>query len=99
MFDPYHKWLGIPPGKRPATLYQLLAISETEKDRDVVEAAAVRQSAYVRNFQKGPNGDLAAKILAEISEARDVITDPARRKSYDEKLEAERPKPKPVASA
>jgi hypothetical protein len=97
MFDPYHKWLGIPPGKRPPTLYQLLAISESETDRDVIEAAAVRQSAYVRNFQKGPNGDHAARLLAEISEARDIITDPARRKAYDEKLESERPKPKPAA--
>lgn len=99
MFDPYHKWLGIPPGKRPPTWYQLLAISETEKDRDVIEAAAVRQSAYVRNFQKGPNGDHATKLLAEISEARGVITDSARRKAYDEKLESERPKPKPAAPA
>jgi hypothetical protein len=98
MFDPYHKWLGIPPGKRPPTLYQLLAIAEGEKDRDVIEAATVRQSAYVRNFQKGPNADEAAKLLSEISDARAILTDPARRKAYDEKLEAEKPKPRQVAA-
>ena len=94
MFDPYHKWLGIPTGKRPPNHYQLLAISESEKDRDVIDAAAVRQSAYVRNFQKGPNADEAARILAEIADARSVLTDPARRKTYDDRLAAERPAPK-----
>src|SRR5262249_14169803 len=99
MFDPYHKWLGIPPGKRPPTPYQLLAISETERDRDVIEAATVRQSAYVRNFQSGPNGELAAKLLSEISEARAVVTDAGRRRSLDESLAAEKPKPKAASVA
>src|SRR5688572_5486345 len=94
MFDPYHKWLGIPTGKRPPNHYQLLAISESEQDRDVIDAAAVRQSAYVRNFQKGPNADEASRILAEIADARTVLTDPIRRKNYDERLAAERPAPK-----
>jgi hypothetical protein len=99
MFDPYHKWLGIPTGKRPPTHYQLLAISEGEEDREVIEAATVRQSAYVRNFQKGPNAEEATKLLAEISEARATLTDPARRKEYDGRLAAQRPQPKPVAAA
>jgi hypothetical protein len=98
MFDPYHKWLGIPTGKRPPNHYQLLAIAESEKDRDVIDAAAVRQSAYVRNFQKGPNADEAARILSEIADARSVLTDPVRRRTYDERLAAERPAPKAVVA-
>ena len=42
MFDPYHKWLGIPKDQRPPTHYQLLGISPTEQDREVIEEAAIK---------------------------------------------------------
>ena len=35
MFDPYHKWLGIKPGRRPPSHYQLLGIDPDEKDPEV----------------------------------------------------------------
>jgi len=83
MFDPYHKWLGIPPGRCPPTCYQLLALSPGEQEPDVIEAAAVRQSAYVRNFQAGPHAMECARILGEIAHARDALLNPARRAAYD----------------
>ena len=33
-FDPYHKWLGIPPHEQPPSHYRLLRISEYESDQD-----------------------------------------------------------------
>ena len=39
-FDPYHKWLGIPPDQQPAHHYRLLGIGLFESDADVIEAAA-----------------------------------------------------------
>ena len=35
LFDPYHKWLGIPPDQQPAHHYRLLGIGLFESDADV----------------------------------------------------------------
>src|SRR5271155_4280148 len=86
MFDPYRKWLGIPEQFRPPTHYHLLAISPDEHDREVIEAAVIRQSAYVRNFQKGQNADFATQILNEIAAAKACLLDPDKRSAYDASL-------------
>lgn len=85
-FDPYHKWLGIPPNQRPPTFYQLLGLSPSEQDLDVIHAAVIRQSTYVRNFQAGPHGLEATRILNEIAEARAVLSDLEKRRKYDAEL-------------
>ncbi len=83
MFDPYRKWLGIPQECRPPTHYQLLGISPDERDLEVIDAAVLRQSAYVRHFQSGKYGDHATRILNEIAEARICLMDQAKRAAYD----------------
>jgi len=52
-FDPYHKWLGIPKNLRPPTYYQLLGLSNLERDPEVIEEAAIRQSSHLRSYQLG----------------------------------------------
>lgn len=96
MFDPYRKWLGIPEDQRPPTHYQMLGISPDERDPDVIEAAVVRQSAYVRNFQAGQFGEHATKILTEIAAARHCLLDTGRRAQYDAELKAKRKPQRPV---
>ena len=88
MFDAYHKWLGIPPGAeaRPPTHYQLLGIARDERDAEVIESAAIRQMAYVRNFQSGAHAKECARILGELSQARLTLRDPAKRAEYDATL-------------
>lgn len=86
MFDPYHKWLGIPEKLRPPTHYQLLGIGDEEDDRDVIQAAAMRQIAYVRNFQTGPHGDDATRLLNEIATACTCLVDPVKRAAYNATL-------------
>jgi WD40 repeat protein len=88
MFDPYRKWLGIPEQYRPPTHYQLLAIDPAEQDREVIEAAVIRQSVYLRNFQKGPQGDAATQLLTEIAAAKACLLNPAKRAAYDAGLKA-----------
>ncbi|HVA50402.1 MAG TPA: hypothetical protein VNH11_28880 [Pirellulales bacterium] len=83
MFDPYRKWLGIPEGRRPPTHYQLLGISPDERDTEVINAAVVRQSAYVRNFQTGKYGAEATRLLNEIAAAKLCLLDPLKRSRYD----------------
>ena len=86
MFDPYRKWLGIPESQRPPTHYQLLGISADEQDRDVINAAVMRQSAFVRNFQVGPHSAEATQVLNEIAAAKVCLLDPVKRAEYDREL-------------
>lgn len=83
MFDPYRKWLGIPDGQRPPTHYQLLGIAPDERDRDVINAAVVRQSAFIRTFQNGQHAAEATRLLNEIAAAKVCLLDPAKRAQYD----------------
>jgi hypothetical protein len=91
MFDPYRKWLGIPEGKRPPTHYQLLGISPDERDPEVINAAVVRQSAYVRNFQAGKYSAEATRLLNEIAAAKVCLLDPQKRTRYDAELRPDEP--------
>ena len=81
MIDGYHKWLGIPKDQRPPTHYQLLGIAPDEQDAEVIEAAAVRQVAFVRNFQTGPHAEQCSRILTELAEARLTLLNPAKRQA------------------
>lgn len=98
MFDPYRKWLGIPEDQRPPNHYQLLGIAPDERDPEVIEAAAVRQSAFVRNFQSGKYGAEATRLLTEIAAARLCLLDPAKRTRYDTELRQQRTAPRRPSS-
>jgi WD40 repeat protein len=88
MFDPYHKWLGIPEDQRPPTHYQLLGVWPSEADPEVIEEMALRQTAHVRNYQTGPHAAACTRLLNEIARARAVLLHPARRRAYDAGLRA-----------
>ena len=90
MFDPYHKWLGIPPGQRPPTHYQLLGIAPGERDLEVIEEAALGRTAHLRTYQSGPHAQECTKLLNEIAQAKLVLRDPAQRKEYDSELAKEK---------
>jgi hypothetical protein len=47
-FDPYHRWLGIPPKHQPPNHYRLLGLEPFENDMEVIRDAAERQIAHVR---------------------------------------------------
>lgn len=100
-FDPYRKWLGIPEESRPPTHYQLLGISPQERDAEVIDAAVIRQSAYVRNFQAGKYADESSRLLTEIAAAKACLTNAAKRTAYDSALQKKQvaAAPKPAAKA
>src|SRR5205807_3303130 len=86
MFDPYHKWLGIPKNERPPTFYQLLGIAPGEIDPEVIDEAAIRQTAHIRTYQIGPHAKECTQVLNEIAQARTTLLNPAKRKEYDAQL-------------
>jgi hypothetical protein len=86
MFDPYYKWLGIPPKDQPPNHYRLLAIDVFECDSEVIDAAANRQMAYVQQRATGEHAKLSQKLLNELAAARLCLLDPKKRATYDLQL-------------
>ena len=99
-FDPYRKWLGIPPKSQPPNHYHLLGIGLFESDPDVISNAADRQMAHVRTFQSGKHSELSQQILNELSAARICLLDANKRAEYNAKLRAtlksSKPQPQPT---
>ncbi len=87
-FDPYYKWLSIPPEQQPPHHYDLLGIQIFEHDLDVIETAADRQEAYIRGFRGGENAEHAQRLLDEISAAKVELLDLTRKTTYDQWLQA-----------
>ena len=85
-FDPYRKWLGIPPEEQPANFYRLLGLAVFERDADVISHAADRQMAHVRTFASGRFGALSQKLLNELSTARVCLLDATKKGQYDAML-------------
>ena len=85
-FDPYRKWLGIPPQDQPANHYRLLGLTVFEEDPEIIEDAAVRQIAYVRTFQTGKYAQFSQKLLNELSAARIVLLQRDKKRAYDAEL-------------
>lgn len=88
-FDPYYKWLGIPPREQPPNHYRLLGVAAFEDDGDVIQNAADRQMAHLRTFQSGVHSAHSQRLLNEIAGARVCLLDPRRKASYDETLRSD----------
>jgi len=92
-FDPYYKWLGIPPKDQPPHYYRLLGIEPFEPDRDVIDAAANRLMGYLKELASGDDASHSQKLLNEISRARLCLLNKDKKAAYDrelrEKLQAE----------
>ncbi len=89
-FDPYHRWLGIPPEEQPADHYRLLGIPRFESDPEVIRDAATRQMAHVRTYHLGPHAELSQKILNELGMAKACLLDPQKKAAYDAALSRQR---------
>lgn len=88
-FDPYRKWLGIPPKDQPPNHYRLLGIPHFEDDPDVIENAATRQMVHIRTYQSGKYSAASQKILNELTAAKLCLLQPDRKREYDFTLRQE----------
>ncbi len=98
-FDPYHKWLSIPPEEQPPHHYRLLGLKLFEADPEVIEMAADRQMAHVRTFQSGKHSGASQNVLNQISAAKVTLINAAKRAAYDEKLKVQLAARKPKRAA
>ena len=85
-FDPYHKWLGIPPEEQPPNCYRLLGLPLFEDQAEVIDNAADQRMVHLRSFQAGQHSKLSQKLLNEVSAARVMLLDAAKKAAYDEQL-------------
>ena len=87
-FDPYHKWLAIPPQDQPPNHYRLLGIAEFEADADVIDTAANQRMSYLQDMATGPHVAESQKLLNEISAARRCLLNAEARSTYDAELKS-----------
>ena len=86
-FDPYHKWLGIPPREQPADHYRLLGVARFEDDADVISLAADQRMQFLRSFQNGERAKLSQQLLNEVAAARVCLLDSDKKIAYDKKIQ------------
>jgi hypothetical protein len=85
-FDPYYKWLAIPPDQQPPDHYRLLGIRTFEDDREVIAIAADRQMAHVKTFAVGKYSQQSQKLLGELAKAKLCLLNATKKSAYDSAL-------------
>ncbi len=85
-FDPYHKWLGISELEQPPNHYRLLGIPPFESDPEVVQNASDQRTTHLKTFAMGQDSTLSQQLLGEVSAANACLSDPAKKRAYDEGL-------------
>ena len=86
-FDPYRKWLGIPPEEQPPHHYRLLGLELFEGDPDVIVNAADVRLSYLQSLAKDKHADMAERLAAQIKEVQLCLLDPAKKAFYDGQLQ------------
>lgn len=99
-FDPYYKWLGIPPHEQPPNHYRLLGVPLLTDDEDVIANAADQRIMHVRSFQLGEQQAVSQRLLNEIAKAKVCLLDPRKKSAYDQELRRQKRvvRAKPVAT-
>jgi hypothetical protein len=82
--DVYKSWLGIPEGPRPPGHYELLRLVEFEDDVEKIRANYKKLNAHVRKYASGQYSTRSQELLNELAKAMLCLTDPERKREYDE---------------
>jgi hypothetical protein len=85
-FDPYYKWLGIPPDEQPADHYRLFGLRLFESDPEVIDNAATQRMSHLRTFHLGQRSQRSQEMLNELSAARSCLLDVEKKSAYDDSL-------------
>jgi hypothetical protein len=82
--DPYKEWLGIPDGPRPPDHYTLLRVVQFEDATDKIRNNYKKLNAHVRKYATGQYSVMSQQVLNELAKAMLCLTDPERKREYDE---------------
>ena len=86
----YKTMLGIPGDKLPETgppdHYELLRLPRFEDDAAKIDAHYKKLNTHVRSYASGDLGEASQKVLNDLAKAMLCLTDPERKRSYDESL-------------
>jgi hypothetical protein len=88
-FDPYYKWLAIPPKDQPPNHYRLLGVELLESDADVIANAADSRMAQLKLYQTGDHVNDAQRLLNEVAAARTCLLNSERKDEYDDLMRAD----------
>ena len=86
IFDPYYKWLGIPPEEQPPNHYRLLGIQLFESDPDVIQSASDQRMMHLRGYQTGKHSEWSQKLLNAVAAAKICLLNSAKKTEYDQRL-------------
>ena len=84
--DVYKEWLGIPEASRPPNHYELLRVVQFEDDADKIRAHYKKLNGHVRKYATGQYSIESQDLLNELAKAMLCLTDPGRKRDYDESL-------------
>lgn len=82
--DVYKDWLGIPDGPRPPDHYTLLRVVQFEDDSEKIRANYRKLNGHVRKYATGQYSVKSQELLNELAKAMLCLTDPERKREYDE---------------
>ncbi len=82
--DVYKDWLGIPDGPRPPDHYTLLRVVQFEDDTEKIRANYRKLNGHVRKYASGQYSIPSQDLLNELAKAMLCLTDPERKREYDE---------------
>ena len=85
--DVYKDWLGIPDDvPRPVDLYSLLRLVKFNDDAEKARSNYKKLNAHVRKYASGTYQVQSQELLNELAKAMLCLTDPERKRDYDESL-------------
>lgn len=88
-FDPYHKWLGIPPDQQPPNHYQLLRIDLFETDTAIIEHTYNKELEFLEARKEGKHASDAERLWDDLEEAHRCLTNAPEKAAYDARLRAQ----------
>src|SRR5918993_1987398 len=84
----YRDWLGIPeqdlPAEGPPDHYALLRLVKFTDEEEKVRGNYRKLNAHVRTYATGQYGPQSQDLLNELAKAMLCLTDPERKREYDE---------------